>query len=54
MPAPLEQWLTKRHNKHEFEQLLPLLFLVFQEDMLELAVGDTAHSVVSHVEDRLI
>lgn len=41
IPKFLTQWI-EQHTEHNMEQIIPLLFLVLQENMLELAVGNEA------------
>lgn len=52
-PHILTQWI-EQGAENNLEQLLTLLFLVFQEDMLQLAVGNEAQSIVKNIEKTVV
>lgn len=54
MPILLAQWFRLRGQVHEQEKTLPLLFLVFQDDLLELTVGGVSQQVVQQIEEDII
>lgn len=51
--APIARWTTKRSKTRSVEHTLPLMFLVFQDDMLELVVGDQSQSIMANIETSL-
>lgn len=54
VPAPITLWAAIRPKTSTVEQTLPIIFLVFQDDMLELVVGDQAQNILANIENSLI
>lgn len=54
VPTMLARWAEKSYSAEELEQIFPLLFLIFQDTMLKLAVGTRAKNLVASVEQSLV
>lgn len=54
IPQLISALVEQRRQQHELTQILPLLFLVFQDIMLELAVGKQAQVMVQDIETTYI
>lgn len=54
VPQPIAEWIAQRCAHKETDKHLPLLFLVFQDYMLELAVGKNTQDTIQIVEEQFI
>lgn len=53
-PVLLVQWSMQYIKELKPEQALTLLFLVFQDKLLEPAIGEVAKHIVAHIEKIII
>lgn len=54
VPQPVAEWVAKRRAHQEPDQIMPLLSLVFQEDMLGLAVEQNGQDKIQIVGEQFI
>lgn len=54
LPANLANWVSARASALTMDQALPLLFLIFQDDLLEIAAGPEAQPIIEKVEKEVI